>query len=54
MFLGTYDELYIVSPESSPASSLADSESRKSSPTSSWGSEGGEDAFLGAGADEGK
>ncbi|RMZ10452.1 hypothetical protein D0860_03819 [Hortaea werneckii] len=29
IFLGNYDELYIVSPESSPASSMADSESRK-------------------------
>lgn len=30
MFLGNYDELYIVSPESSPAGSMADSsESRK-------------------------
>ncbi|KAI7535146.1 hypothetical protein KC331_g12180 [Hortaea werneckii] len=29
IFWGNYDELYIVSPESSPASSVADSESRK-------------------------
>ncbi|KAI7171614.1 hypothetical protein KC343_g12330 [Hortaea werneckii] len=29
IFLGNYAELYIVSPESSPASSVADSESRK-------------------------
>jgi len=37
MFFGGYDELYIVSPESSPASSVASEESRRTSPTSTWG-----------------
>ena len=42
MFLGNYDELYIVSPESSPSSS------RRASPTSTWGQDSQEDTRLGA------
>lgn len=34
LFFGNYHELYIVSPESSPSSSVADDESRRASPTS--------------------
>jgi len=37
LFLGNYDNLYIVSPESSPISSVADQDSRRLSPTSTWG-----------------
>lgn len=47
MFLGGYDELYIVSPESSPNSSIADEDSRRTSPTSTWGQDS-EDTRLGA------
>ena len=43
MFFGSYDELYIVSPESSPNSS------RRASPTNTWGPDGqGDDARSGA------
>ncbi|KAF2769521.1 hypothetical protein EJ03DRAFT_327368 [Teratosphaeria nubilosa] len=48
LIFGSYEELYIVSPESSPASSLADVESRRSSPTSTWGENSEEDARTGA------
>ena len=49
MVLGNYQDLYIVSPESSPSSSQADDESRRTSPTATWGQESGElDARLGA------
>lgn len=48
MFFGNYDELYIVSPESTPASSVADSESRKTSPTSTF-SQDSHEAQSGAG-----
>lgn len=40
MVFGDYDELYIVSPETSPSGSLADNESRAGvSPTNSWGTD---------------
>lgn len=49
LFTGGYGDLYIVSPEGTPNSSLADSSSRKSnSPTSSWGPDSVEDARGGA------
>lgn len=48
LFLGNYDNLYIVSPESSPASSVADEDSRRTSPTSTWGQDSQEDARTGA------
>jgi len=57
MFLGNYQELYIVSPESSPGSSVADSESKRTSPTHTWsreeseGAAGDGDARLGAEAE---
>jgi len=44
VFLGRYNSLYIVSPESSPNSSIADSESGRPSPTSTWGHNSEEDA----------
>nr|POE93383.1 hypothetical protein CFP56_19395 [Quercus suber] len=37
LFLGNYQELYIVSPETSPNGSLADPDSRNPSPTAAWG-----------------
>ncbi|KXT18385.1 hypothetical protein AC579_8188 [Pseudocercospora musae] len=48
LFFGNYDHLYIVSPESTPTSSVADSESRRTSPTSTWGQDSTEDAKIGA------
>lgn len=49
MFLNNYQDLFIVSPESSPSSSQADDESRRTSPTTTWGQESTElDARLGA------
>lgn len=48
LFLGKYQELYIVSPESSPNSSQADEDSRQTSPTNTWNSESSGDAQLGA------
>ncbi|KAK4548797.1 hypothetical protein LTR36_008570 [Oleoguttula mirabilis] len=48
LFLGNYDELYIVSPESSPNSSVVGEESRRPSPTSTWGQGSQEEARLGA------
>ncbi|KAF7193658.1 hypothetical protein HII31_05004 [Pseudocercospora fuligena] len=48
LFLGNYDNLYIVSPESTPTSSVADSDSRRTSPTSTWGQDSTEDAKTGA------
>ena len=52
MFLGNYDELYIVSPESSPNSSVADSDSRRISPSSTWSQEDSqEDTRLDAAKD---
>jgi hypothetical protein len=50
MIFGNYDELYILSPETTPNSSLADSESRRMSPTSSWGTNSHEDTSEGAAA----
>lgn len=55
MFLGNYQDLYIVSPESSPASSQADEESRRTSPTTTWGADSQElQAKLGAVEEERK
>lgn len=51
LFLGGYDNLYIVSPETSPASSVASGESKRSSPTSTWGQNSEEDARNGAAQD---
>lgn len=52
LLLGNYQDLFIVSPESSPASSQADDESRRASPTTTWGTDSQEsaerDARLGA------
>ncbi|KAI7233942.1 hypothetical protein KC330_g5075 [Hortaea werneckii] len=56
IFWGNYAELYIVSPESSPASSVADSESRKTgiSPESTFtqDSRGREEEEMRGGAEE--
>lgn len=48
LFLGGYDNLFIVSPETSPASSTASGDSKRSSPTSTWGQNSEEDARTGA------
>ncbi|KAF2720028.1 hypothetical protein K431DRAFT_286182 [Polychaeton citri CBS 116435] len=50
ILFGSYDDLYIVSPESSPNSSVIgdDNESRHTSPTSAWGMDSELDAKLGA------
>jgi hypothetical protein len=53
LVFGNYEELYIVSPETSPNMSQTDGDSRRSSPiTSTWGQNSQEDAREGAGADE--
>lgn len=51
LFFGGYDALYIVSPESSPSSSVADEDSRRTSPTGTWGQDSEESAKLGAKSD---
>jgi hypothetical protein len=48
MFLGRYPELYIVSTESSPSSSVASGSTRNVSPTSTFAPEGPTDAHGGA------
>lgn len=48
MVFGNYDELYIVSPETTPESSLADEDSRRVSPASTWGVNSQEEAQGGA------
>ena len=50
MVWGNYDELYILSYDSSPRSSERDEDSRRVSPTSSWGE--GSDGSVGVGAAE--
>jgi len=50
MVWGNYDELYILSYDSSPRSSERDEDSRRVSPTSSWGE--GSDGSVGVGATE--
>ncbi|KAK1059040.1 hypothetical protein LTR74_012929 [Friedmanniomyces endolithicus] len=50
MVWGNYDELYILSYDSSPRSSERDEDSRRVSPTSSWGE--GSDGSVGGGAAE--
>lgn len=52
LLLGNYQDLYIVSPESSPASSQADEDSRRPSPTSTWGQDSQESSQQGASQDE--
>lgn len=44
LLLGNYQDLYIVSPETSPASSQAGSETQRTSPTASWGTDSQESA----------
>ncbi|KAF2173587.1 hypothetical protein M409DRAFT_61934 [Zasmidium cellare ATCC 36951] len=51
LFLGGYDNLFIVSPETSPNSSVASGDSKRSSPTSTWGQNSEEDARTGAAQD---
>lgn len=48
LFLGNYDNLYIVSPETTPTSSVADEDSQRTSPTSTWGQGSEELARMGA------
>ncbi len=48
MILGNYKELFIISPETSPASSQADEDSRRTSPTGSWARETSDEARIGA------
>jgi hypothetical protein len=48
LLLGNYETLYIVSPSSSPNSSVADDDSRRTSPTNTWGCEAEAEASLGA------
>ena len=52
LLLGNYQDLYIVSPESSPTSSQADEDSRRTSPTSTWGQDSQEG--VGEGASQGE
>ena len=47
-FFGSYQDLYIVSPETSPNSSQVDEDSRQTSPTNTWSNDGLEEARLGA------
>ena len=51
LILGNYSDLYIVSPESSPTSSQADEDSRRPSPTSTWGQDSQEGVVEGASQD---
>lgn len=51
MFLGRYPELYIVSPESSPSSSMTGGSTRNVSPTSTFAHESPTNAHGGAEAD---
>jgi hypothetical protein len=48
LILGNYQDLYIVSPESSPTSSQADEDSRRTSPTNTWGQDSQEGVVEGA------
>ena len=48
LLFGNYQDLYIVSPESSPSSSVADEDSRRSSPTSTWARDDSDEMKLGA------
>ena len=48
LLLGNYQDLYIVSPESSPASSQADDDSKQTSPTSTIANENSDETTLGA------
>ena len=52
LILGSYQDLYIVSPESSPASSQADEDSRRTSPTNTWGQDSQEEVVEGAEQEE--
>lgn len=44
LLFGSYQELYIVSPETSPSSSQVDEDSRRASPTNTWPREQDEEA----------
>lgn len=48
LILGNYQDLYIVSPESSPSSSQADDDSRRPSPSTTWGEDSQEGVIAGA------
>jgi hypothetical protein len=52
LLLGNYQDLYIVSPESSPTSSQADEDSRRTSPTNTWGQDSQEGVMEGASQDD--
>lgn len=52
MFLGRYPELYIVSAESSPSSSVASGSTRNASPTSTFAHESPANAQAGASREE--
>lgn len=54
LLLGSYQDLYIVSPESSPSSSQADEDSRQTSPISTWGRQSPDEARLRAMQSEGQ
>jgi hypothetical protein len=47
MILGNYQDLFIVSPETTPTSSVADDGSRRTSPTSTWGQDSEQSAMHG-------
>lgn len=47
LLLGNYQDLFIVSPETTPTSSI-DGDSRRASPTSTWGHDSQESAQAGA------
>ncbi|QIW99782.1 hypothetical protein AMS68_005300 [Peltaster fructicola] len=48
LITGSYDQLYIVSPQSSPENSIYEGDSRKVSPSSTWEYRSQEDTSLGA------
>ncbi|KAM3414016.1 hypothetical protein BST61_g10678 [Cercospora zeina] len=48
LILGGYENLYIVSPETTPNSSVADDDSHRPSPSTTWGQDSLEDARVGA------
>lgn len=47
LLLGSYQDLFIVSPETTPTSSI-DGDSHRASPTSTWGLDSQESARTGA------
>jgi hypothetical protein len=52
LILGNYQDLYIISPESSPISSQADEDSRRTSPTSTWDQDSPKGVVEGASQDD--